>query len=70
MDLSITENNISREFADNESFSSCLRSDEIIDSDEEGIAELDQMLLNPNSIGVKIKSVENNQAKVITTYRG
>ena len=43
--------------------------DEFVDSDEEDIAELDQMLLKLKSIGVKIKSVANNQAKVINTVK-
>ena len=32
-----------------------LLEEEVLDSDEEEIAELDQMLLNLNSIGVKLK---------------
>ena len=41
----------------------------IIDSDEEDIAKLDEMLLKLKSMGVKIKSVANNQAKVINIVK-
>ena len=69
LDLSINERNMSRESVDTESLCSSLHVDEIVDSDEEDIAELDQMLLKLKSIGVKIKSVANNQAKVINTVK-
>ena len=46
-----------------------LHAEEIADSDEEDIAELDEMLLKLKSIGVKIKSVASNQAKVINTVK-
>ena len=48
---------------------SSLRAVEIIDSDDEDIADLDEMLLKLKSIVVKIKSVANNQAKVINTVK-
>ena len=67
--LSINERNVSRESVDSESICSSLHVDEFVDSDEEDIAELDQMLLKLKSIGVKIKSVANNQAKVINTVK-
>ena len=67
IDLSMNENNMSRESIDNEFCS--LQVDEFADSDEEDIAELDQMLLKLKSIGVKIKSVASNQAKVINTVK-
>ena len=38
---------------------------EMIDSDEEDIAEFDATLSKLKSIDVKIKSVANNQSKVI-----
>ena len=60
LDLSLNENNVTRESVDNESCCSSLHVEEIIDSDEEDIAELDGMLLKLKSIGVKIKSVANN----------
>ena len=69
IDLSINENNMSRKSVDNESCSSSLHTDEFVDSDEEDIAELDQMLLKLKSIGATIKSVANNQAKVIKTVK-
>ena len=69
IDLSMNENNMSRESIDNESCCSSLHVDEFADSDEEDIAELDQMLLKLKSIGVKIKSVASNQAKVINTVK-
>ena len=69
LDLSINGNNISYESVDNESSCSSLHAEEIVDSDEEDIAELDQMLSKLKSIGVKIKSVANNQAKVINTVK-
>ena len=69
LDLSINERNMSRESVDTESLCSSLHVDEIVDSDEEDIAEFDQMLLKLKSIGVKIKSVANNQAKVIDTIK-
>ena len=67
--MSINERNMSRESVDTESLCSSLHVDEIVDSDEEDIAELDQMLLKLKSIGVKIKSVANNQAKVINKVK-
>ena len=69
LDLSIDERNVSRESVDTESIFSSLNVDELVDSDEEDIAELDQMLLKLKSIGVKIKSVANNQVKVINTVK-
>ena len=69
LDLSINERNMSRESVDTESNCSSLQVNEFVDSDEEDIAELDQMLLKLKSIGVKIKSVANNQAKVINTVK-
>ena len=69
LDLSLNENNVTRESINNESCCSSLRVGEITDSDEEDIAELDQMLLKLKSIGVKIKSVANNQAKVINAVK-
>ena len=63
LDLLINAHNMSREPVDNESCSS-LHVDEIINSIEEGISELDQMLLKLISISVKIKSVANNQPNV------
>ena len=54
---------------DNESSCSSLHAEEIVDSDEEDIAELGQMLLKLKSIGVKIKSVANDQVKVINTVK-
>ena len=54
---------------DNESSCSSLYAEEIVDSDEEDIAELGQMLLKLKSIGVKIKSVANDQVKVINTVK-
>ena len=69
LDLSVNERNMSRESVDTESLCSSLHVDEIVDSDEEDIAELDQMLLKLKSIGVKIKSVANNQAKVINKVK-
>ena len=65
LNLSLNEENARYETLDNVSCCSSLRAEEIIDSDEVDIAELDQMLLKLKSIGVKIKSVANNQAKVI-----
>ena len=67
--LAINERIMSRESVHTESLCSSLHVDEIVDSDEEDIAELDQMLLKLKSIGVKIKSVANNQAKVINTVK-
>ena len=69
LDLSLNENNVTRESVDNESCCSSLHVEEIIDSDEKDIAELDGMLLKLKSIGVKIKSVANNQAKVIDAVK-
>ena len=69
LDLSINERNVSRVSVDTESLCSSLHVDKFVDSDEEDIAELDQMLLKLKSIGVKIKSVANNQAKVINTVK-
>ena len=69
LNLSINENNMSYESVDNESSCSSLHAEEIVDSDEEDMAELDQMLLKLKSIGVKIKSVANNQSKVINTVK-
>ena len=69
LDLSVNERNVSRESVGTESICSSLNVDEFADSDEEDIAELDQMLLKLKSIGVKIKSVANNQAKVINTVK-
>ena len=69
LDLLINENNMSYESVDNESSCSSLHAEEIVDSDEEDIAELDQMLLKLNSIGVKIKIVASNQAKVINKVK-
>ena len=69
IDLSMNERNMSRESVDTESLCSSLHIDEIVYSDEEDIAELDQMLLKLKSIGVKIKSVANNQAKAINTVK-
>ena len=69
LDLSINERNMSRESVDTESNCSSLQVDKFVDSDEEDIAELDEMLLKLKSIGVKIKSVANNQAKVINTVK-
>ena len=60
---------MSRESVDSESCCSSLHADEFINSDEEDIAELDQILLKLKSIGVKIKSVASNQAKVINTVK-
>ena len=60
LDLSINGRNMSRESIDTESLCSSLHVNEFVDSDEEDIAELDQMLLKLKSIGVKIKSVANN----------
>ena len=60
---------MSYESVDNESSCSSLHAKEIVDSDEEVIAELDQMLLKLKFFGVKIKSVANNQAKVINTVK-
>ena len=68
LDLSINERNVSRESIDTESLCSSLRVDEIVDSDDEDISDLDQML-KLKSIGVKIKSVANNQGKVINTVK-
>ena len=58
---------MSRESVDTESLCSSLRVNEFLVSDEEDIAELDQMLLKLKCIGVIIKSLANNQAKVINT---
>ena len=69
IDLSINEKNTSHESIDTESLCSSLRVDEIVDSNDEDIAELDQMLLKLKSIGVKIESVTNNQAKVINIVK-
>ena len=69
LDLSLNENNVTRESVDNESCCSFLHVEEIIDSDEEDIADLDQIFLKLKSIGVKIKSVANNQAKVINAVK-
>ena len=69
LDLSINERNRSRESLDTESLCSSLQVDEFVDCDEENIAEIDQMLLRLKSIGVKIKSVANNQAEVINTIK-
>ena len=55
----------SQSILDNGSCLSSIHVDEFVDSDEEDIAELDQMLVKLKSIGVKIKSVANNQVKVI-----
>ena len=43
LDLSLNENNVTRESVDNESCCSSLHVEEIIDSDEEDIAELDEI---------------------------
>ena len=69
LDLSLNENNVTRESVDNESCCSSLHLEEITESDEEDIADLDQMLLRLKSIGVKIKSVANNQANVINAVK-
>ena len=57
LDLSINERNMSRETLDNEFCCSSIHVDEFVDSDEEDIAELDQMLVKLKSIGVKIKGI-------------
>ena len=69
IDFPMNENNMSHESVDNESCCFSLHVDEFVDSDEEDIAELDQMLLKLKSIGVIIKSVASNQAKVINTVK-
>ena len=69
LDLSINERNMSRESLDNEFCCSSIHVDEFVDSDEGDIAELDQMLVKLKSIGVKIKSVANNQVKVMNTVK-
>ena len=56
IDLSIYENNVSPESVDNKSCCSSLHADEFVDSDEENIAELDELLLKLKSIGAKIKA--------------
>ena len=60
---------MSNESVDTEFLCSSLHVDEFVDSDEEDIAELDQMLLKLKSIGIKIRSVANNQTKVINTVK-
>ena len=60
LDLFLNENNVSRESRDNESCYSTLRAKKIIDCNEKDIAELDQILSKLESIGVKIRNVENN----------
>ena len=69
IDLSINETNMSHESVDTESRCSSLKVDEFVDSDEEDIAELDKILLKLMSIGVEIKSVVNNQAKLMNTVK-
>ena len=69
VDLSLNEKDMSRESVDTESCCSSLRVDEFVDFDEEDIAELHQMLLKLKSIGLKIRSVVNNQVKVINTVK-
>ena len=55
LDLSVNERNVSRELVGTKSLCSSLHVDEFVDSDEEDIPELDQMLLKLKSMGVKIK---------------
>ena len=69
IDLYLNEKNMSHESVDTESLCTSLHVDEFVDSDDEDIAELDQILLKLKSIGVKIKSVANNQVKVINTVK-
>ena len=69
IDLSLNEKNMSHESVDTESLCSSLDVDEFVDSDDKDIAELDQILLKLKSIGVQIKSVANNQVKVINTVK-
>ena len=69
LDLSINEDNAMYEALDNVSCCSSLRAVEIIDSDEEDIAELNEILLKLKSIGAKMKSVASNQVNVINTIK-
>ena len=69
LDLLLNENNVTRDSVDNESCCSPLHVEEIIDFDGEDIAELDGMLLKLKSIGVKRKSIANNQTKAISAAK-
>ena len=65
LNLSLNEENATYKALYNVSCCSSLRAVEIIDSDEEDIAEFDEILLKLKSIGVKIKITANNQSEIV-----
>ena len=65
LNLSLNEENVTCETLDNVSCCLSLFTVEIIDSDDNDITKLDKMLLKLKSIGIKIKNVASNQAKII-----
>ena len=69
LNILLNKNNMSSESLDNNPCFSSSHEERLLDSDEEDIAELDQVLLKLDSIEVEIESVANNQSKIISKVK-